>query len=46
VGMRWPPEYIRGIGKRGDDFIIIPDMGKIFTMEDGRPSASSEGLAP
>ena len=46
VGMRWPPEYIRGIGKRGDDFIIIPDMGKIFTMEDGRPSASSEGIVP
>ena len=43
VGMRWPPEYIRGIGKRGDDFIIIPDMGRIFTMEGGQPSASQEG---
>jgi len=44
VGMRWRPEYIRGIGKRGDDFIIIPDMGKIFTMEDGKPSGSQEGV--
>lgn len=44
VGMRWRPEYVRGIGKRGDDFIIIPDMGKIFTMEDGKPSASQEGI--
>jgi len=44
VGMRWPPEYIRGIGKRGDDFIIIPDMGRIFTMEGGRPSASQEAV--
>ena len=44
VGMRWPPEYIRGIGKRGDDFIIIPDMGRIFTMEDGKPSASQEAV--
>ncbi|MDP3676011.1 MAG: chemotaxis protein CheW [Novosphingobium sp.] len=44
VGMRWRPEYIRGIGKRGDDFIIIPDMGKIFTMEDGKPSVSKEGV--
>ena len=43
VGMRWPPEYIRGIGKRGDYFIIIPDMGRIFTMEGGQPSASQEG---
>ncbi len=44
VGMRWRPEYVRGIGRRGDEFIIIPDMGRIFTMEDGRPSASQEGV--
>lgn len=30
VGMRWRPDYVRGIGKRGDAFIIIPDMGRIF----------------
>ncbi|MBR0716901.1 chemotaxis protein CheW [Bradyrhizobium liaoningense] len=35
IGMRWRPEYVRGIGKRGDEFIIIPNMGKIFTLEDG-----------
>ena len=46
VGMRWRPEYIRGIGKRGDDFIIIPDMGRIFTMEGGQPSVSHEGGTP
>ena len=44
VGMRWRPEYVRGIGKRGDEFIIIPEMGTILTMEDGRPSVSQEGI--
>jgi purine-binding chemotaxis protein CheW len=33
VGMRWRPEYVRGIGKRNGDFIIIPDMGRIFGTE-------------
>lgn len=33
VGMRWRPEYVRGIGKRAEDFIIIPDMGRIFGSE-------------
>lgn len=43
VGMRWRPEYVRGIGKRGDDFIIIPDMGRIFGNEGGRsPSLESQ----
>ncbi|WP_404400462.1 chemotaxis protein CheW [Pelagibacterium halotolerans] len=43
VGMRWRPEYVKGIGKRGEDFIIIPDMGRIFGNEGGRsPSFESE----
>ncbi|KAA0594826.1 purine-binding chemotaxis protein CheW [Azospirillum lipoferum] len=31
IGMRWNPELIKGIGKRGDDFIVIPDIVRIFT---------------
>jgi purine-binding chemotaxis protein CheW len=44
VGMRWPPEFIRGIGKRNGGFIIIPDLGRIFETQGGRstPSAASE----
>lgn len=30
VGMRWRADFIRGIGRRGEDFIIIPDMARIF----------------
>lgn len=44
VGMRWRPEFIKGIGKRNGGFIIIPDMERIFENTDGRsPSlAASE----
>lgn len=40
VGMRWRPDYVRGIGKRRGDFIIIPDMRRIFEIE-GRHGGSS-----
>jgi purine-binding chemotaxis protein CheW len=30
IGMRWQPEFIRCIGKRSDDFVIIPDLERIF----------------
>ena len=36
VGMRWRPEFIKGIGKRNGGFIIIPDLGRIFETQGGR----------
>lgn len=30
VGMRWPAEFVRGIARRDDDFVIIPHVEKIF----------------
>ncbi|MCE7028606.1 chemotaxis protein CheW [Jiella avicenniae] len=30
VGMRWPAEFVRGIGRRDDQFVIIPNMQQIF----------------
>jgi purine-binding chemotaxis protein CheW len=30
VGMRWRSEFVRAIGKRNEDFIIVPNMEKIF----------------
>ena len=38
VGMRWRPDYVRGIGKRQGNFIIIPDLNRIFETQ-GRRSA-------
>jgi len=44
VGMRWPPEFIRGIGKHAGKFVIIPEMGKIFEKHGGMaaPATSDE----
>ncbi|MCB8836455.1 chemotaxis protein CheW [Aurantimonas sp. VKM B-3413] len=39
VGMRWPAEFVRGIGRRDDDFVIIPDMNRIIRAESDRNSA-------
>jgi purine-binding chemotaxis protein CheW len=40
VGMRWRTDYVRGIGKRGNDFVIVPDMGRIFGEEGGKGAPS------
>jgi purine-binding chemotaxis protein CheW len=36
VGMRWRPDFVAAIGKRNGDFIIIPDLGRIFELEGRR----------
>jgi purine-binding chemotaxis protein CheW len=43
VGMRWRPEFIRGIGKRDGGFIIIPDLGRIMQCQ---ISPEQQGGAP
>jgi purine-binding chemotaxis protein CheW len=30
IGLRWPPELIRCIGKRNDDFIIVLDLNQLL----------------
>ena len=34
IGDRWRTEFIRGIGKRNGDFVIILDIDKIFSAEE------------
>jgi purine-binding chemotaxis protein CheW len=34
IGMRWKTELIQGMGKRGEQFIIILDIAKVFSMDD------------
>lgn len=34
IGMRWRTEFIKGIGKRNDEFIIILDIDRVFTMDE------------
>ncbi len=42
VGMRWRPEYVRGIGKYDDKFIIIPDLEQIFYVGNNEQILGSE----
>jgi purine-binding chemotaxis protein CheW len=34
IAMRWRTEFIQGMGKRGEDFIIILDVNKVFSHEE------------
>src|ERR1035441_8972297 len=34
IAMRWRSEFIQGMGKRGDDFIIILDIDEVFCSEE------------
>jgi len=33
IGNRWRTEFIKGIGKRGDQFIMILDVDRVFSSE-------------
>lgn len=33
IGMKWRPDFIKGIGKRGSEFIVIPDIERIFSTD-------------
>jgi purine-binding chemotaxis protein CheW len=34
IAMRWRSEFIQGMGKRGEDFIIILDFNSVFNSEE------------
>ena len=44
IAMRWRTELIRGMGRRGDDFIIILDINAVFSS-DGSALEESVNLA-
>ncbi|MBI1207979.1 MAG: chemotaxis protein CheW [Azospirillum sp.] len=46
IGMRWRPEFIRAIGKRGDDFIIIADIDQVFASEEPAPRGNRLEAVP
>lgn len=34
IGMRWRSDYIRGVGRRGQSFVIIFDLSRLFSEEE------------
>jgi purine-binding chemotaxis protein CheW len=41
VGMHWRQDYIRCLAKRAGDFIVVPDLEKIFTVGCGADAPSA-----
>jgi purine-binding chemotaxis protein CheW len=33
IGMKWRADFIKAIGKRRDEFLVIPDIERIFTAD-------------
>jgi len=48
IAMRWRTDFIQGMGKRGDEFIIILDVNAVFSSEEAAlvSQASSPADAP
>lgn len=42
IGMRWRTDLIHGMGKRGDQFIIILDITKVFSADGGALLATAQ----
>ncbi|WP_044562734.1 chemotaxis protein CheW [Azospirillum sp. B4] len=34
IGVAWRSDYIRGVGRRGDGFVIVFDLATLFTTEE------------
>ena len=41
VGMRWRQDFIRCLAKRAGDFIVVPDLVRIFTAGTNADTASA-----
>jgi len=47
IGMKWRPEFIRGIGKRDQDFVVVLELQQIFSSAaPGRGNISEGGRPP
>jgi purine-binding chemotaxis protein CheW len=40
IGLRWRQDYVRRVGRRGEDPIVIPDLAKIFAAR-GEPGETA-----
>lgn len=42
IAMRWRSEFIQGMGKRGDQFIIVLDINSVFARDEALLAARGE----
>jgi purine-binding chemotaxis protein CheW len=49
IAMRWRADMIEGLGKKGEQFIIVLDIARVFTTDDAvlvsEPAAAGEAAA-
>ncbi|MGQ9370638.1 chemotaxis protein CheW [Azospirillum sp. A39] len=46
IGMRWRPEYIRGIGKHGDSFVVVLNLERVLTGPSRPPAPPAAQSLP
>ncbi|MDM8537303.1 chemotaxis protein CheW, partial [Desulfobacterales bacterium HSG17] len=46
IGSRWRTEFIKGIGKRDDNFIIILDINRVFSAKELEMAEALEVIEP
>ncbi len=34
IGSKWRSDYIRGVGRRGDSFVVVFDLGRLFGSDE------------
>ncbi len=42
IGVRWPSDYIGGVARRSDGFVVLIDVARIFSTEDAALLALSD----
>lgn len=45
IGAKWDTRFIRGIGKKDDQFIIILDADKVFSFDEAKSMADPAAMA-
>jgi purine-binding chemotaxis protein CheW len=46
IGVRWRSDYIRGVGRRGDGFVIIFELSRLFSAEEAALLGANSGSVP
>jgi len=45
IGVRWPSDYIGGVVKRAEGFVVLVDMARIFSAEEAAQLAAPAAAA-
>lgn len=43
IGMRWPPEFVKGISKWQEEFVLMPDLEAIFSQMFAKGATAGNG---